>query len=714
MVMHPVKTEFDNKVFVNTPKVPFVELGVNKLKQTKQDKAYIQYSFYSPSSKKYMHKASVVKVFKPYNWIIGTGAYIDDVTMKMQEEALAAIKKMRYGKNGYFWINDMKYKMLMHPIKTEFDNKIFVNTPKVPFVELGVNKLKKTGHAQDFISYKFLTPATGKYSHKLSLVAYFEPWGWVIGTGAYTNYIDEKIEVLNQQTNTRINNTIINNIIISLIVFIVITIFIYFVSNSLIIRPITQLQNGINNFFDFLHNKDIETKPIDIDSKDEIGKMAKVINENMIKTQEALLKDNQLIKEITELAKHIEGGQFEHRLKVNPSSENLMELKNILNNITENFENSFRQISRSLDSISIGNFDFEPNLIDKGEYKTINLAFNNINMTLNSILENLNSSIKNVENGNFENKLDSSSYHGSFMQMANSINRVMDSFNMVILDANKVMLQLSNGDLTTKIQTDYTGSYLLLKNAINGTISKLQSTIQNVNHTAEFLSKGLIEVKNTANFISDSTVSQVESLESTSQAVEIVYENAVNSSKNAKDTSLMANEVNVMAKDANKAVDKTLDIIQNVSNNTSLIEDIAYQTNLLALNAAIEAARAGEHGKGFAVVAVEVRKLAKSSQDVAHGIRNIIEVSLDESTKAEHLMNDITPNIEKTTSLVDNISDLAIVQNIEIQKIKETIIELDNITKDNKQASTNLAHSSETMVSKAMDLLQAMKFFKVN
>ena len=71
-------------------------------------------------------------------------------------------------------------------------------------------------------------------------------------------------------------------------------------------------------------------------------------------------------------------------------------------------------------------------------------------------------------------------------------------------------------------------------------------------------------------------------------------------------------------------------------------------------------------------------------------------------------------NIEKTTSLVDNISDLAIVQNIEIQKIKETIIELDNITKDNKQASTNLAHSSETMVSKAMDLLQAMKFFKVN
>jgi len=144
MIMHPIKPEFDGKIFKNTPKVPFVELAVNALKNGK-NQAIIKYKFYNKVTNKYEFKVSLVKVFKPYNWIIGTGAYLSDVTPKLKEEALEDIKTIRYGKSGYFWVNDMNYKMIMHPIKPEFDGKIFKNTPKVPFVELGVNALKKSG-----------------------------------------------------------------------------------------------------------------------------------------------------------------------------------------------------------------------------------------------------------------------------------------------------------------------------------------------------------------------------------------------------------------------------------------------------------------------------------------------------------------------------------------------------------------------------------------
>lgn len=64
-------------------------------------------------------------------------------------------------------------------------------------------------------------------------------------------------------------------------------------------------------------------------------------------------------------------------------------------------------------------------------------------------------------------------------------------------------------------------------------------------------------------------------------------------------------------------------IVNEITNMTDIISNIASQTNLLALNAAIEAARAGESGKGFAVVAEEVRKLAEQSATTVSSIQTV-------------------------------------------------------------------------------------------
>ena len=80
--------------------------------------------------------------------------------------------------------------------------------------------------------------------------------------------------------------------------------------------------------------------------------------------------------------------------------------------------------------------------------------------------------------------------------------------------------------------------------------------------------------------------------------------------------------------------------INQLTELTGLVKNIAAQTNLLAINAAIEAARTGEHGRGFAVVADEVRKLSAQSQDAAERIDNGIDHAVTEvENQMRHILD---------------------------------------------------------------------------
>jgi len=81
--------------------------------------------------------------------------------------------------------------------------------------------------------------------------------------------------------------------------------------------------------------------------------------------------------------------------------------------------------------------------------------------------------------------------------------------------------------------------------------------------------------------------------------------------------------------------------MDDVNKLLSEISGIADQTNLLALNAAIEAARAGEAGRGFAVVADEVRALSRNSNNLNDKIREVVDNSKANISKAKEIVGEI-------------------------------------------------------------------------
>lgn len=260
-----------------------------------------------------------------------------DLTYRMQKDALIAIKNMRYGKNGYFWINDMDNKMLMHPIKPQYDNKIFINTPKVPFVQLGTTKLKKLGVDKTFISYSFYTPATKKYSHKLSIVERFKPWNWMIGTGVYTDYLDEKIKKEKELAQKEVKEEIYQIIYISFLVWIVMIILLIILMDKIVNIPLRNFQIGLSKFFKYLDNGSIKVDKFTNTSNDEIGIISQQTNEAIniaIKTHQELI----------DLRKQLEN-------KVKETTQNLDKTQKEFDEVTQNKKDSLAYGALILNSI---------------------------------------------------------------------------------------------------------------------------------------------------------------------------------------------------------------------------------------------------------------------------------------------------------------------------------------------------------------------------
>ncbi len=103
-----------------------------------------------------------------------------------QKAAAAAVSVLRYGSDGYFWINDLDGRIIMHPIKPALDGadggQIKDPTGVSPFLS-AVEATRATG--QGAFTYYWPKPDAEKPVEKLSHGRRFPPWGWVVASGVY-------------------------------------------------------------------------------------------------------------------------------------------------------------------------------------------------------------------------------------------------------------------------------------------------------------------------------------------------------------------------------------------------------------------------------------------------------------------------------------------------------------------------------------------------
>ena len=111
-----------------------------------------------------------------------------------------------------------------------------------------------------------------------------------------------------------------------------------FFATKLLVRRIEEIRNSLLEFFDFLNHKRNDARLAVITQYDEIGNMAKAINDNIISIKSNLEKDSKAVEEALQKVHDVENGNLTARIKLNPVSPELLRLKNVLNHMLDVLE----------------------------------------------------------------------------------------------------------------------------------------------------------------------------------------------------------------------------------------------------------------------------------------------------------------------------------------------------------------------------------------
>ncbi|EMC6214401.1 methyl-accepting chemotaxis protein [Campylobacter jejuni] len=122
---------------------------------------------------------------------------------------------------------------------------------------------------------------------------------------------------------------------VAIIALIAILAVVYFFIRKIIGSRIPLILKSLENFFRFLNHEKIEVQTIEIKANDELGKMGKMINENILATKKGLEQDNQAVKESVQTVSVVENGNLTARITANPRNPQLIELKNVLNKLLD-------------------------------------------------------------------------------------------------------------------------------------------------------------------------------------------------------------------------------------------------------------------------------------------------------------------------------------------------------------------------------------------
>ncbi|MFB2779204.1 methyl-accepting chemotaxis protein [Shewanella mangrovisoli] len=205
---------------------------------------------------------------------IAAGIVQYQLSLKEQGNVNQALRDIRFGSSGYFFIYDSQGKNLFHAVmpNLEGQNKIDMTDPRGTKIIVGLLNAAKNGDGN--FSFYFQKPNTNEQIEKIGYSMMIPGTNWMLGTGAYIDDIDAVVE----DYRTTVTEQMIDKsyaILLIALLLAAITAAVILVTAQ---RMVTPIKNMADNLNDIAKGEGDLTKRLAVKGDDEIAQLGRSFN----------------------------------------------------------------------------------------------------------------------------------------------------------------------------------------------------------------------------------------------------------------------------------------------------------------------------------------------------------------------------------------------------------------------------------------------------
>ncbi|MDD2974681.1 MAG: methyl-accepting chemotaxis protein [Aliarcobacter cryaerophilus] len=241
-----------------------------------------------------------------------------DFTLEAINNAISSITLFD---TGYFIFIEPSGVIISHKDSKRV-GKIYADTANGDIDRMNILENQKQGKSYEFYT---IAKATGKTSYFYSYPFEFgdtKRYFVLISASAEEEYLKSANDVRNFSL---IFALVVTGLIVAIVMY----------SMRTLSKNLTIISSGLLGFFAFLNKETTTTKQIEINSNDEFGTMAKVINENIKRTQDLINEDSALIDDVKRVVDIVKSGHLDTKIEKSTKNIGLEELKNSFNEMIE-------------------------------------------------------------------------------------------------------------------------------------------------------------------------------------------------------------------------------------------------------------------------------------------------------------------------------------------------------------------------------------------